>query len=172
MSKYPRVTFVITILIYFIMDECIICWEIRQLTTLLPCGHAFCKRCIEKTFNLTARCRCPTCRVVCFKTDPPLVVHQQPPLIIEKEIGVMLGITMISNDNKEIVVNTGRKRCKLKKGDIIDSINGIPCYNTQIVADIVQHCTIPLIIHRHRIRHPTVLSELWKYIISKISTNQ
>ncbi|XP_072255003.1 E3 ubiquitin-protein ligase TRIM11-like [Pyxicephalus adspersus] len=42
--------------------KCCICLNIYTEPTTLPCGHTFCKQCIQKTFQMSIHPSCPECR--------------------------------------------------------------------------------------------------------------
>ncbi|XP_018430387.1 PREDICTED: E3 ubiquitin-protein ligase TRIM11-like [Nanorana parkeri] len=42
--------------------KCCICLNIYSEPTTLPCGHTFCKQCIQKTFQTSDQRSCPECR--------------------------------------------------------------------------------------------------------------
>ena len=47
-------------------DECTICMEVIEQRTVTPCGHVFCKECIETVLSGGhSAARCPTCRNPC-----------------------------------------------------------------------------------------------------------
>ncbi|XP_074487478.1 E3 ubiquitin-protein ligase TRIM21-like isoform X2 [Sebastes fasciatus] len=53
---------------------CSICLDVFTDPVSTPCGHNFCKNCINKHWNTSDRCQCPMCKEV-FTTRPDLRVN-------------------------------------------------------------------------------------------------
>ncbi|KAK7939960.1 hypothetical protein WMY93_003286 [Mugilogobius chulae] len=53
---------------------CSICLEVFSEPVTIPCGHNFCKRCINKVWNTAGPCTCPLCNEV-FSSRPELKVN-------------------------------------------------------------------------------------------------
>ncbi|XP_040001103.1 E3 ubiquitin-protein ligase TRIM21-like [Xiphias gladius] len=53
---------------------CSICLDVFTDPVSAPCGHNFCKNCIDKHWNIDGRCRCPMCKKV-YKTRPELQIN-------------------------------------------------------------------------------------------------
>ncbi|KAM4034108.1 E3 ubiquitin-protein ligase RNF135 [Anomaloglossus baeobatrachus] len=51
--------------------QCSICFNHYVLPCTLPCGHTFCKCCIDKHWTENAKCNCPICQRI-FKERPEL----------------------------------------------------------------------------------------------------
>ncbi|XP_038831105.1 E3 ubiquitin-protein ligase TRIM21-like [Salvelinus namaycush] len=47
--------------------QCSICLDVFTEPVSIPCGHNFCKACISRYWNTTARCRCPLCKHIFYK---------------------------------------------------------------------------------------------------------
>lgn len=56
------------------MFTCPICLELFNQPVSLPCGHSFCKECIQTYWTETINCRCPCCKGV-FIWRPDLQPH-------------------------------------------------------------------------------------------------
>ncbi|KAM7377099.1 hypothetical protein PAMA_013736 [Pampus argenteus] len=54
--------------------RCCVCLELFTDPVSTPCGHTFCKRCIEKYWENTEPCRCPLCKEI-FDRKPELRVN-------------------------------------------------------------------------------------------------
>ncbi|XP_015252015.1 PREDICTED: tripartite motif-containing protein 47-like [Cyprinodon variegatus] len=53
-----------SVITYQLADEnfwCCICQDVFVEPVTLPCGHNFCRACIEKHLDLSPRCQCPIC---------------------------------------------------------------------------------------------------------------
>uniref|UniRef100_A0A8C6U9X9 Uncharacterized protein n=1 Tax=Neogobius melanostomus TaxID=47308 RepID=A0A8C6U9X9_9GOBI len=50
---------------------CSICLEVFTDPVTLPCGHNFCKECIDKHWSADAKCQCPSCKHI-FHSRPEL----------------------------------------------------------------------------------------------------
>ncbi|XP_037621702.1 E3 ubiquitin-protein ligase TRIM39-like [Sebastes umbrosus] len=53
---------------------CSICLDVFTDPVSIPCGHNFCKNCINEHWNTSDRCQCPMCKKV-FNTRPELHVN-------------------------------------------------------------------------------------------------
>ncbi|XP_074485970.1 E3 ubiquitin-protein ligase TRIM21-like [Sebastes fasciatus] len=53
---------------------CSICLDVFTDPVTIPCGHNFCKNCINEHWNTSDRCQCPMCKKV-FNTRPELHVN-------------------------------------------------------------------------------------------------
>ncbi|XP_074487543.1 E3 ubiquitin/ISG15 ligase TRIM25-like [Sebastes fasciatus] len=53
---------------------CSICLDVFTDPVAIPCGHNFCKNCINEHWNTSDRCQCPMCKKV-FNTRPELHVN-------------------------------------------------------------------------------------------------
>ncbi|XP_074485967.1 E3 ubiquitin-protein ligase TRIM21-like [Sebastes fasciatus] len=53
---------------------CSICLDVFTDPVTIPCGHNFCKNCINEHWNTSDRCLCPMCKKV-FNTRPELHVN-------------------------------------------------------------------------------------------------
>ncbi|XP_037621683.1 E3 ubiquitin-protein ligase TRIM21-like [Sebastes umbrosus] len=53
---------------------CSICLDVFTDPVTIPCGHNFCKNCINKHWNSSDRCQCPMCKEA-FTTRPDLRVN-------------------------------------------------------------------------------------------------
>ncbi|XP_074487489.1 E3 ubiquitin-protein ligase TRIM21-like isoform X2 [Sebastes fasciatus] len=53
---------------------CSICLDVFTDPVAIPCGHNFCKNCINEHWNTSDRCQCPMCKKV-FNTKPELHVN-------------------------------------------------------------------------------------------------
>jgi len=123
------------------MEMCDICWEPKYLYDL-PCKHKFCPQCLSKHFGYDARC--PTCRSIIYDSKPQLVSFSKTDTYsveITKVPKHGIGLIIKLQDDKVCV--TGIKRWslasqkKIKKGDVLLSINGIPIKQIKCVHQIL-----------------------------------
>eukprot|EP00976_Prorocentrum_cordatum_P115155 1195964-Prorocentrum_minimum.AAC.2 len=52
--------------------RCVICWELFRDPVITPCGHSFCRACVDTELNSSGRC--PICR----RPTNPFQVHLPP----------------------------------------------------------------------------------------------
>ncbi|XP_033823404.1 E3 ubiquitin-protein ligase TRIM39-like [Periophthalmus magnuspinnatus] len=45
---------------------CSICLKVFTDPVTLPCGHNFCRKCIDQIWPINAKCRCPSCKKIFF----------------------------------------------------------------------------------------------------------
>lgn len=113
-------------------DECAICLEMRTLNVLEPCGHAFCDQCLHRL--LMRHCHCPQCRRLFVGCAPPLVVHKEQ-LTLRRKSGEPFGLSFDREaDEDQIVVSVSKagglaNRAGVREGWVLQSINGLPCYD-------------------------------------------
>ena len=123
------------------MEMCGICWEPKHLCEL-PCQHKFCSQCLSKHFNYDARC--PVCRSVIYDSKPQLVSFSQTDTYsveITKIPKNGIGISIKMQNDKVCVTGIRRwslaSQKKIKKGDVLLSINGIPIKKIKCVNQIL-----------------------------------
>ena len=121
------------------VQECAVCWHTEPTIQYHPCAHHICRACTMQ--NLRYRQRCPLCRTIIEYCDPTLVEgggsHTRA-LSITGQPNKMLGITFRCADDA-VQVHRARgtaKRLGMRKGDVLHSINGMPCYNTECVLEL------------------------------------
>ena len=120
-------------------DECVICLsELVDLCTLLPCGHAFNKACLQTWFSKSIRC--PICRqaAVSISVDTPgaypwkgnghFVICKT--LLLPDEI---LGLSLVDTEEggffvEGITESGAMHRAGVKVKDVLLSVNNI-CFN-------------------------------------------
>ncbi len=52
------------------MEECIICFEEKNIFIFYPCSHKVCKTCFDKMEK-----KCPLCEVSCILIDNPDITY-------------------------------------------------------------------------------------------------
>ncbi|XP_042169055.1 E3 ubiquitin-protein ligase TRIM47-like [Oncorhynchus tshawytscha] len=63
--------------------SCSVCTEVLKKPVSVPCGHSYCRRCIETYWNQTGDYYCPQCRKR-FRTRPDLLTNSSLEKVIEK----------------------------------------------------------------------------------------
>ncbi|XP_064871155.1 uncharacterized protein LOC115118821, partial [Oncorhynchus nerka] len=63
--------------------RCSVCTEVFKEPVSIPCGHSYCRRCIETYWNQTGDYYCPQCRKR-FRTRPDLLTNSALEKVIEK----------------------------------------------------------------------------------------
>lgn len=122
------------------MEECPICWHVKPLISLNTCGHGVCEKCLH--LQLKKDARCALCRSVIVGCNPSLVCSkfERVDILFNKT----LGISMKSCENGVEITRVLRfsvsYQKRLKQGDIIHSLNGLPCYNHERFLQILNAC--------------------------------
>lgn len=109
---------------------CAICFKnysINDTVTVIPCKHQFCEPCIRNW--LSKAYKCPLCRTYICDITPK---HSDETILLNlSENKYHAGITLKNHWNNVIVVKLSKKdmgwRSGLQVGDIIYSVNSIPC---------------------------------------------
>lgn len=127
------------------MYECPICWELKDLVALM-CKHQVCKKCL--TMQLKKDARCALCRKIITSCTPKfdMIPHEKLITIRIKEnggIGARIqdrvngdGVEVTHVYKKSLAEDNG-----IMKGDVIVSINGLPCTYTERCIQIIQGCS-------------------------------
>jgi len=140
--------------------ECAVCLlEMTAPTVVLqPCCHHFCLGCVDEFLRQDSRC--PRCRRQVFQvacdTDfdcllrnaapghTPKAVHDSPIVLrFEREACVSAGLTVRNRLGIGVqICKIDRKglgyRCGLRKGDVIVSMNRVPCRHHRHAIDMIQ----------------------------------
>lgn len=128
------------------MEECHVCFELKPLVRF-SCGHEMCKTCANKYVKFSPRCH--MCRSVITKIHPNLDItysKQCKCINVCKKKGDKLGLTLITKDDAVCIEKrSNNARHKFKRGDILKSINFIPCYNSLCVAEILKETDIVIL---------------------------
>lgn len=114
--------------------ECPICFRMLESPCVYqPCGHTFCRHCVERCLRYDIRC--PICRrnvqVIC----PSLTVPQSrntKTLAIKMNDTRKFGFTLIATTAGVAIKSFAKHSVALKHGmklrDVLISVNSIPCY--------------------------------------------
>ena len=128
------------------MDDicCCICFDAPPNTKLIPCNHQFCKNCTKKLIE--KKVTCPLCRALIL--DIPSLRNT---IVAYKTItfqeNTFAGITLSNMIFKNAVKVTSlhskdrAKICGIRRGDVIKSLNGIPCKDHTEAISIINGCT-------------------------------
>ena len=122
------------------MGECPVCFNEMDEPFTLACGHVFCTGCLSRNFRF--RAGCPLCRrtITEFTHAPRCDKH------VEFDTGSIryLGFVVSTTPQATVVItraNPFLKRLRrLRAGDVIVAVNGVPAYNHSVVCDVVGAC--------------------------------
>ena len=125
-------------------DVCCICFDAPTNTKLIPCNHQFCKYCIQK--SIEKKVTCPLCRTLVLDI-PDLRDNLVEYKTITFQENTFAGITL-SNMNlknavkvKSLHSKDRAKMCGVRRGDVIKSLNGIPCKDHTEAIALINGCT-------------------------------
>ena len=112
-------------------DTCVVCWK-RAPNCELACGHRFCTACVQTWSERSSKC--PLCR------EHMLPSLHTPPIGLELPwAGVLVAVTVsfathrpgVTINNRRVITrlqpNDAMARARVRVGDVLLSINGIPC---------------------------------------------
>ena len=123
--------------------ECCICLNNDVNLTISPCKHEFCKVCLMK--HIKRQSKCPLCRQTILSI-PCDYDNNNDRKVISFEENTFAGITLSSYSTNVLKVkqlhSKDRARiCGFNKGDLIVSLNGIPCKSHEEAINIINGCT-------------------------------
>ena len=129
-------------------QECPICFEEKEVCTLLPCHHAFCITCIHHLLHHSVNC--PMCRQVFTHSKPVLMslecnIWFQTVYIKRKDVRQKYGLGIIQTTNgvkiSSVDFKSNAYNIGLQKGNYIRAINMIPCFKKECVIQILEQLT-------------------------------
>ena len=112
-------------------DACVVCWK-RAPNCELGCGHRFCLSCVQIWSERSSKC--PLCREYMLPS-----LHTPPTGLELPWAGVLVAVTVsfasrrpgVTLNNRRVITrlqaNDAMARARLRVGDVLLSINGIPC---------------------------------------------
>jgi hypothetical protein len=124
------------------MHECPICLDVKDLVSLV-CKHKICKECL--IMQLKQDARCALCRQIITSCTPKFdaISHEKTITIRVKENGG-IGARIYNGVNGVEVLHVYRGSLAeyhgIMKGDVIVSINGLPCTCFKRCIQIIQGC--------------------------------
>lgn len=141
--------------------ECLICLDDIKISCAPTCMHHFCYGCIIKWCHTSNQC--PKCRqpIRSIHLDPEFdslmgsssetigdAIAPCPSVIIDLSVNSNVGITLGNARHSPGVtverLNTKMQahKCGLRKGDIILTMNNVPCHEHQSTIKMVNACQI------------------------------
>ena len=126
--------------------ECAICLaeEAVDRVALRPCGHSFCKACVETLVSHDVKC--PMCRQTLLGTTPPLVTFDPRRLrrfVLPFCKSKTLGIVFVGNPIerrvrvKHVTPGSIAWFSGIEVGMEIVSVNGVPCYDPVVTQRVL-----------------------------------
>lgn len=153
------------------MGDCPICWQYKSLCTFTMCDHQVCHDCLQMQLRKDARCA--LCRKVIVSCTPPFAEAKYDKKItchLSHKLGVYMKNGEEGVEITRLVNNSLAFKHGLKKGDVILSLNKLPCFTHQRFSQILTACrdsTIELCIKRDDDAKITTVKKkcFWKKIM-------
>ncbi|XP_071359256.1 E3 ubiquitin-protein ligase TRIM21-like [Trachinotus anak] len=131
---------------------CSICLEVFTDPVSTPCGHSFCKNCINLHWNNNDRCQCPMCNKV-FKRRPKLYINTFISEVVAQFRHEAQQKTSSSSSEQQ-VSKPGEVPCDVCTGTKLKALKScLVCLTSYCQTHLEPHLTVSGL-KRHQLIHP------------------